>query len=146
MVILKYSKIICFTDSVCVDGSKNITMNEITNFSNLLLMFLLGEIHFMTFSKSIAYTKMWILSTPISYQPINHVIGFHMLDHVVMHIIKFRVPNIKTLGVVLLAWNSNNTRRKCILVVTIWWWFYGHKELVYTTFFNALYYHLAFGQ
>ncbi len=95
---------------------QKITINEITNFFSLLFMFLLGEIHSMTFSTNIAYTKMWILSTPIGYQPINHALGFHMLDHVVMHIIKFLVPNIKTLGVVLLAWNSNT---KCIMVVTI---------------------------
>ncbi len=122
---------------------QKITINEITNFFSLLFMFLLGEIHSMTFSTNIAYTKMWILSTPIGYQPINHALGFHMLDHVVMHIIKFLVPNIKTLGVVLLAWNSNT---KCIMVVTIWWWFYGHKESIYNTFFNAFYCHLAFGQ
>jgi hypothetical protein len=80
-------------------------MNEITNFSNLLSMFILGEIHSLTFSISIAYTKRWILSTPIGYQPINHVLGFHLFDHVVINIIKSLVPNIKTLGVVLFAWN-----------------------------------------
>jgi len=111
VVILEYNKIICSTNNGCVDGSTKITMNQITNFFSLLLMLLPRERLFVIFSINTTYTKRWILSTPIYYQPINHVFDFHLPDHVVMHMTKSIVPSIETLGVVLLA----RTRRKtCI--------------------------------